>query len=71
MPHSIATHPIHLGLQATAVLQPPFAGLDWYQGYGERHDADGKEGRLVALHRFSEAWDAWEMGGIGTQHRPR
>ena len=61
MPHSIATHPIHLGLGATAVVQPPFTGLEWYEGYGARHEVDGKEGRLVALHTFSEPWNAWEM----------
>lgn len=61
MPHSIETHPIHLGLGATAVAQPAFAGIEWYEGYGERHDDDGKEGRLVAMHRFTQPWDGWEM----------
>lgn len=62
MPHSLESNPIHLGLGATAVVQPPFSGgLQWYEGYGERHDEDGKEGRLVAMHSFSEPWTAWEM----------
>lgn len=61
MIHSIETQPIHLGLDATAVVQPPFTGIEWYEAYGERHDADGKEGRLVAMHRFDAPWDAWEM----------
>lgn len=58
---NIFTHPIHLGLGATAVAEPEFTGMDWYAGYGERHDAvDGKEGRIVAMYRFSESWDSWE-----------
>ncbi|MFP5487340.1 MAG: cupin domain-containing protein [Acidimicrobiia bacterium] len=61
--HSLAVHPIHLGLGATAVTEPAFTGgTDWYEGYGVRHDdADGAEGRLVAMHTFTESWDSWEV----------
>lgn len=59
--------PIHLGLGATAVPQPPFTGMEWYAAYSERHDGDGSEGRLVGLHRFTEAWDAWEMHPAGDE----
>lgn len=60
---SLAVHPIHLGLGATAVAEPAFTGgMDWYEGYGARHDAaDGVEGRLVAMHTFTESWDSWEV----------
>ena len=64
---NIETHPLHLGLGARAISQPPFTGMDWYQGYGERHDADGAEGRLVSMHSFSENWDSWEMHPKGDE----
>lgn len=62
-------HPIHLGLGATAVIEPAFTGgMEWYNGYGERHgDADGIEGRLVSMHTFSEPWDVWEMHPLGAE----
>jgi mannose-6-phosphate isomerase-like protein (cupin superfamily) len=60
-------NPLHLGLGATAVAQPPFTGMDWYQGYGERHDHDGAEGRLVSMYRFTENWDSWEMHPAGDE----
>ena len=56
---------IHLGLGATAVPQPPFSGMEWYAGYGDRHDADGAEGRLVSMYTFTEPWDSWEMHPVG------
>ncbi len=59
---------IHLGLGATAVPQPPFTGMEWYEAYGARHDAaDGKEGRLVSLYTFTEPWDSWEMHPQGDE----
>lgn len=63
----LATHPIHLGTGATAVVEPAFTGtMDWYEAYGARHDAaDGAEGRLVAMHTFSESWDSWEVHPVG------
>lgn len=56
---------IHLGLGATAVEEPPFAGMEWYAGYGARHSADGREGRLVSQYTFTEDWTAWEMHPSG------
>lgn len=64
----IATHPIHLGLGATAEVEPAFTGsMDWYLAYGERHGADGAEGRLVSMHTFSESWDTWEVHPHGSE----
>jgi quercetin dioxygenase-like cupin family protein len=60
--------PLHLGLGATAIPQPEFTGgMDWYAAYGERHDGDGAEGRLVARHRFTESWPSWEMHPLGDE----
>jgi quercetin dioxygenase-like cupin family protein len=64
---SLERFPLHLGLGATAVPQPEFTGMDWYEAYGARHDADGAEGRLVALHTFTESWASWEMHPAGTE----
>jgi len=59
---------LHLGLGATAVPQPPFeGGMEWYEGYGRRHGSDGREGRLVSQHSFSEDWDSWEMHPLGEE----
>lgn len=58
---------VHLGLGATAVPQPPFAGLAWYEGYGARHGADGAEGRLVSQYTFTESWTSWEMHPAGAE----
>ncbi len=44
---SLPERPVHLGLGARVVPQPPFTGIEWYDGYIERHAADGDEGRLV------------------------
>lgn len=39
---NIYKHPIHLGLGATAVVEPEFTGaMEWYMGYGQRHESDG------------------------------
>jgi mannose-6-phosphate isomerase-like protein (cupin superfamily) len=57
----LATHPVHLGLGANAAIEPAFTGFEWYQAYGERHAADGAEGRLVSLFTFKEPWPTWEM----------
>lgn len=58
---------VHLGLGATAVPQPPFTDGSWYQGYGQRHDADGKEGRLVSQYTFTQDWTEWEMHPHGEE----
>ena len=67
-PKNLSSHPLHLGLGATAVPQPLFTGeMEWYQGYGERNGGDGIEGRLVSMHTFSESWDVWEMHPKGSE----
>ncbi|MBK6708587.1 MAG: cupin domain-containing protein [Sphingomonadales bacterium] len=64
----LETFPLHLGLGATAIPQPEFTGgMDWYMAYGDRHDGDDAEGRLVSMHRFSESWPSWEMHPAGDE----
>lgn len=58
---------VHLGLGASAVPQPPFDGIEWYEAYGARHADDGREGRLVAEHSFTEGWPSWEMHPHGAE----
>jgi len=65
--HSLRTNPVHLGLDARAISQPEFTGLEWYAAYAERSADDGREGRLVALHDFSESWTSWEMHPHGDE----
>ena len=67
MTQNLFTNFIHLGLGATAVPQPEFNGMEFYQGYAERHGGDGPEGRLVSLYTFTESWDVWEMHPRGTE----
>jgi mannose-6-phosphate isomerase-like protein (cupin superfamily) len=64
---NLLENPLHLGLGATAIPQPAFSGMEWYAAYGERHDADGAEGRLVSIYCFSENWDSWEMHPLGDE----
>lgn len=62
----LSHHPVHLGLGGTAVVEPVFTGDPaWYGGYGERHAADGAEGRLVSMFSFDESWTSWEMHPSG------
>ena len=67
MPENLFTHPVHLGLGAKALAQPAFTGMDWYETYSQRHNADGAEGRLVSMYRFTENWDSWEMHPAGDE----
>lgn len=67
MSHDLSERFIHLGLGATAVVQPPFDGMPWYAGYGERHGGDGPEGRLVSMYTFSEPWTSWEVHPKGAE----
>ena len=66
-PRRLADSFVHLGLGATALPQPPFDGMEWYEAYGARHTADGREGRLVSLHTFEEDWPSWEMHPAGDE----
>lgn len=64
----LRSFPIHLGLGATAEVEPEFTGeMSWYEGYSARHASDGAEGRLVTLARFSESWNMWEMHPEGSE----
>ena len=65
--HKLTENFIHLGLGATAVPQTPFSGMEWYEAYGERHDGDGAEGRLVSQYSFTESWDSWEVHPNGAE----
>ena len=61
-------HPIHLGLGATAQIEPVFTGdMAWYQRYSERTKNDGLEGRLVAVHTFTTSWQSWEIHPQGAE----
>lgn len=61
------THPIHLGLGATALVQPEFTGMEWYADYVARYPDDGIEGRLVSMYIFTEDWTSWEMHPAGAE----
>lgn len=58
--HRLPQNPVHLGLGASACVEPEFTGMEWYAEYGARHAADGVEGRLVSMHTFHEPWTTWE-----------
>ena len=64
---SLFDFPIHLGRGARAVAEPQFTGMDWYDGYMERHGHDLDEGRLVSLYRFEAPWTSWEMHPAGDE----
>ncbi len=67
MPH-LSSNPVHLGLGALVVPQPEFTGdPSWYEGYGIRTSGDGKDGRLVSMHTFTESWTTWEMHPVGEE----
>jgi quercetin dioxygenase-like cupin family protein len=66
-PWSLADFPAHLGRNASVAVEPRFDGEDWFEAYGGRHTADGKEGRLVTLFTFSESWTHWEMHPHGSE----
>lgn len=64
----LTEHPLHLGLGATAEIEPLFTGeMSWYEGYGQRHAEDGLEGRLVNMHSFTEPWEVWEVHPHGAE----
>ncbi|HET8939965.1 MAG TPA: hypothetical protein VFN67_41275 [Polyangiales bacterium] len=61
MAKNLTKYPIHLGLGATAVSEPEFNGMEWYEAYAARHASDGSEGRLVSMFTFDQPWDTWEV----------
>lgn len=66
-PRRLAESFVHLGPGATAIPQPPFDGMGWYEGYGRRHSRDGTEGRLISEYTFTEGWPDWEMHPHGSE----
>jgi mannose-6-phosphate isomerase-like protein (cupin superfamily) len=66
MPH-LPTSPAHLGLGATATVEPAFTDESWYAAYAARHAADGIEGRLVSQYDFAESWTSWEVHPHGAE----
>ena len=58
---TLARYPVHLGSEGTAVPQPAFNGVEWYEAYGARHGDDALHGRLLSMHTFTKSWDMWEM----------
>jgi hypothetical protein len=65
---TLSAHPLHLGLGATAEIEPLFTGdPSWYESYSKRHREDGHDGRLVSMHSFTEPWDMWEMHPHGAE----
>lgn len=66
--YPLNSRPIHLGLGATAEVEPAFTNeMSWYEGYLNRHESDGTEARLVSLYTFSEPWPMWEMHPNGAE----
>lgn len=64
----LSKHPAHLGLGAAVRVLPEFTGeMSWYATYGQSTAADGKEGRLVTQHTFTEPWSSWEMHPVGDE----
>ena len=67
-PPKLSERPIHLGLGATAEVEPVFTGdMQWYEGYVARHGDDGAEGRLVSMSTFGDSWTVWEMHPNGAE----
>lgn len=66
-PRRLAESFVHLGLGASAVPQPHFDGMAWYERYGVRHGDDGAEGRLVSMYDFEASWESWEMHPLGSE----
>lgn len=66
--HRIVENPAHLGLGATAEVEPTFTGSPaWYEAYQARHAADGNEAWLVSMFTFEKPWDTWEVHPNGSE----
>ena len=66
--YKLTEHPAHIGLGAAISVEPAMTGtLAWYEGYTERNQKDGADGRLVSSHSFSEPWTTWEMHPNGEE----
>lgn len=71
MAQRLEDNPIHLGQGGSAEAQPAFPrderAMQWYADYSARYAAEGGEGRLVSLYRFTEDWPGWEMHPAGAE----
>jgi quercetin dioxygenase-like cupin family protein len=64
----LARFPAHIGLGARVERLPEFDGSsDWYARYGDAHQADGFEGRLVSMYTFTASWTTWERHPNGDE----
>jgi len=64
----LSKFPAHLGLGAHVERLAAFDGTPaWYERYGDAHDDDGREGRLVSMHTFDSSWTIWEMHPNGDE----
>ena len=67
-PFDLSTTYAHLGLGARVEPLPDFQWTPEYlEGYIERTEADGKEGRLVVLMDQQASWDSWERHPAGDE----
>ena len=67
-PFDLTRHPAHLARGAITTIEPEFtADMQWYADYGQRHQTDGLEGRLVSMHSFASPWDHWERHPHGSE----
>ena len=64
---SLYDFPVHLGRGATAVSEPQFTGIEWYETYTKLYAHELGEGRLVSMFRFEESWTSWEMHPAGEE----
>ncbi len=66
--YALSAFPVHLGLGATAEIEPEFTGaMQWYEDYSARHEKDGAEGRIVSQAAFESSWTSWEMHPSGSE----
>lgn len=67
-PFDLSTTPVHLGLGARS---EPLPGFSWepsyFEGYLQRTEPDGDEGRLVTMFTFDRPWPHWEMQPTGSE----
>jgi uncharacterized cupin superfamily protein len=66
-PRDLTRQPVHLGRGGSARVQPVFTGMEWYDAYSKRTEADGTEGRLVSLYDMTDSWTSWEMHPAGDE----
>lgn len=65
--YRLSENPVHLGRNASAEIESPITGMEWYADYVDRHSDDGREGRLISEYTFHSSWDSWEMHPQGSE----